>query len=105
MVFERSDIMYSEYQRKKALQLYDECKSVVKTIQKLGYPSRQRMYNWIADRNDSPKPKFLRKRFNNTPDHPYHPPLALKLETIHRWGGADVFLDLKRPTPFGEQIH
>jgi hypothetical protein len=97
--------MYSEYQRKKALQLYDECKSVVKTIQKLGYPSRQRMYNWIADRNDSPKPKFLRKRFNNTPDHPYHPPLALKLETIHRWGGADVFLDLKRPTPFGEQIH
>ncbi len=76
--------MYSKYQRKRALQLYDQCKSVSKVVQKLGYPTRTRLYDWIAERNAPPKSKIPRKRFNNTPDHPRHPPLQLKLETIHR---------------------
>lgn len=42
------------------------------------------MYDWIAERNAPPKSKLPRKRFNNTPEHPRHPPLQLKLETIHR---------------------
>jgi len=35
----------------KALQLYDQCKSVGNVIQQLGYPSRKRLYDWIAQRN------------------------------------------------------
>ena len=42
------------------------------------------MYDWIAERNSPPKSKLPRKRFNNTPDHTRHPPLQLKLETVHR---------------------
>lgn len=72
------------YQRKKALQLYDQCKSVSKVIQQLGYPTRKRLYDWIAERNSPPCGKAPRRKFNNTPDHPRHPSLKLKLETIHR---------------------
>ncbi len=53
-------------------------------IQKLGYPTRKRLYDWINERDSPPKSKIPRKRFNNTPDHPRHPPLQLKLDTIHR---------------------
>jgi len=76
--------MYSKYQRKKALQLYDQCKSISKVIQKLGYPTRQRLYDWIFERDYPPSKKTLRRKYNNTPDHPRHPSLKLKLETIHR---------------------
>ena len=76
--------MYSIYQRERALQLYDQCKSVSKVVQMLGYPTRKRRYDWIAGRNSQPKSKIPRKRFHNPPDHPRHPPLQLKLETIHR---------------------
>ena len=76
--------MYSIYQRERALQLYDQCKSVSKAFQKLGYPTRKRMYDWIAERNSPLKSKIPRKRFHNTPEHPRHPPLQLKLDTIHR---------------------
>lgn len=76
--------MYSEYQRKKALQLYDQCKSVSKVIQQLGYPTRKRLYGWIAERDSPLCSKAPRRKFNNTPDHPIHPSLKLKLETIHR---------------------
>lgn len=76
--------MYSYYQRERALKLYDQCKSVSKVVQMLGYPTRKRLYDWIAERNSPPKSKLPRKRFNNTPEHPRHPPLQLKLETIHR---------------------
>jgi len=76
--------MYSKYQRKKALQLYDKCKSISKVIQKLGYPTRQRLYDWIFERDYPPGKKTLRRKYNNTPDHPRHPSLKLKLETIHR---------------------
>lgn len=76
--------MYSKYQRKTALQLYDQSKSVSKVIQQLGYPTRKRLYDWIAERNSPPHSKAPRRKFNNTPDHPRHPSLELKLETIRR---------------------
>lgn len=76
--------MYSKYQRKLALQLYDQSKSVSKVIQQLGYPTRKRLYDWIAERDSPPERKTPRRKYNNTPDHPRHPSLQLKLETIRR---------------------
>ncbi|WP_313187647.1 IS3 family transposase [Lacrimispora sp.] len=76
--------MYSKYQRNKALQLYDQCNSVSKVIHQLGYPTRKRLYDWIAERDAPPKSKTKRRKFNNTPNHPRHPSLKLKLDTIHR---------------------
>jgi transposase-like protein len=76
--------MYLKYQREKALQLYDQCKSVSKVIQQLGYPTRKRLYDWIAERNSPEGIKPPRRKINNAPDHPRHPLLKLKLDTIHR---------------------
>lgn len=76
--------MYSKYQREKALQLYDQCKSVSKVIKQLGYPSRKRLYDWMAQRNAKKNKKVHRKKYNNTPEHPRNPPLDLKLEVIKR---------------------
>lgn len=76
--------MYSKCQREKALQLYDQCKSVSKVIQQLGYPTRKRLYGWISERDSPLFSKAPRQKYNNTPDHPRHPSLKLKLETIHR---------------------
>lgn len=40
--------MYSKEQYDKALEVYEETKSVAKTITILGYPARrQTLYNWI----------------------------------------------------------
>jgi len=66
------------------LQLYDQCKSVSKVIQQLGYPTRKRLYDWIAERDSPLCCKVPRQKFNNTPEYPIHPSLQLKLETIHR---------------------
>lgn len=41
-------LMYSEEQYRKALEIYEETKSVTKTMRLLGYPTRrQTLYNWI----------------------------------------------------------
>jgi putative transposase len=76
--------VFSKYQKKKALELYAQCKSVTKVIQCLGYPTRRALYNWIAASNASPKKKAPRKRWNNIPEHPMHPSVEIKLEAIHR---------------------
>lgn len=76
--------MYSKDQRNIALNLYDQCKSISKVIQCLGYPTRQGLYAWISIRDSPPKQKPPRKKRNNTPGHLLHPPVELKLETIHR---------------------
>ena len=76
--------MYSEGQKKRALTLYDQCKSVTKVIQCLGFPTRKALYNWIAERDLPPRIKASRRQWNNKPDHPRHPPVDLKLATIHR---------------------
>lgn len=76
--------MYSEDQKKRAIKLYDQHKSVTKVIQCLGYPTRQTLYTWIVVRDSPLKIKAVRKKWNNKPVHPIHPPLELKLATIHR---------------------
>lgn len=46
--------MYSEEQHYKALEVYEETKSVTKTITILGYPARkQTLYNWIKSEANS----------------------------------------------------
>lgn len=76
--------MYSKEQYNKALALYDECGSVTKTITQLGYPARrQTLYNWITRRNHLP-PERSTFHGVNTPEHPRHPPLELKLNALHR---------------------
>ena len=76
--------MYLKYKREKTLQLYDQCKSVSKVIQQLGYPTRKSLYVWIADCYSPTRIKAPRQKFNNAPDHPRHPSLKLKLDTIYR---------------------
>lgn len=76
--------MYTEEQYNKALALYDECGSVTKTIIQLGNPARrQTLYNWITRREYLPKERSSFHGVNN-PGHPRHPPLKLKLNTLHR---------------------
>jgi transposase InsO family protein/transposase-like protein len=68
----------------RALALYDECGSVTKTITQLGYPARrQTLYNWIIRRKHLP-PERSTFHGVNTPEHPRHPPLDLKLNALHR---------------------
>ena len=75
--------MYTENEIYRALEKYDETRSVTATIIALGYPSRVNLYRWIKNRNLTPKEK-KKNRGVNTPEHPRHPPVDLKLETIHR---------------------
>ena len=42
--------MYSDEQYRKALTVYEETKSVTKTITILGYVRRQTLYNWMGMR-------------------------------------------------------
>ncbi len=77
--------MYSKEQKEKALALYDECHSITKVIQSLGYPkTRQGMYLWLKNRAKGARPKASRKQFNNPTDHPLHPSLETKLSILQR---------------------
>jgi len=91
--------VYSKYQREKPSQLYDQCKSVGKVIQQLRYPSRKRLYVWIAQRNSNKNKKAPRKKYNNTPEHPRNPPLELKLEVIigNRYPEGNTGCPKRRP--------
>ena len=76
--------MYSEEQYYKALEVYEETRSVTKTITILGYPARrQTLYNWINRKRILPEGKST-FRGDNTEDHPRHPPLEQKLQILHR---------------------
>ena len=58
---------FSEEEKSKALQLYDETGSISKVIQKLGYPSRQNMYTWIKNRYIERKRR--ESDYTDSPDH------------------------------------
>lgn len=76
--------MYTQEQYERALSLYDACGSVTKTITQLGYPARrQTLYNWVTRRKHLPKGRST-FRGVNTPEHPRHPPLELKLDILYR---------------------
>lgn len=76
--------MYSEEQYHKALEIYENTKSVTKTMKLLGYPARrQTLYNWINRKRILPENRSTFRGYN-TADHPRHPPLELKLEVLSR---------------------
>lgn len=73
---------FTEEEKSKALQLYDETGSIAKVINKLGYPSRQNMYTLTKNRNIEIKRK--KYDFIDSPSHRRHPSLETKLEILHR---------------------
>lgn len=65
--------MYSDEQYRKALEVYEETKSVTKTMTILGYPARrQTLYNWIHRKRILPEERSTFRGYN-TEDHPRHP--------------------------------
>ena len=75
--------MYTEKEKKKALELYEKNGSVTKVIQKQGYPTREGFYKWLKEmKNPKEKVKKPRRRINNSAEHPLHPSPELKMETI-----------------------
>ena len=76
--------MYSEEQYYRALKVYEETQSITKTIRLLGYPARrQTLYNWINRKRLLPENRSTFRGYN-TPEHPRHPPLEMKLNAIRR---------------------
>ncbi|NCB27439.1 MAG: IS3 family transposase, partial [Bacteroidia bacterium] len=75
--------MYTHQQKVIALKKYEETKSVTATVQALGYPGRETLYRWLNPMDSLRKQKSTFRGLN-TPDHPRHPPVNLKLEAIHR---------------------
>lgn len=75
--------MYTRQQIEAALQKYDETQSIAITIRTLGYPSRANLYRWIEERNHPPKHRSPYRGIN-TPEHPRHPSVELKLNVLHR---------------------
>ena len=71
-------------QKQKALQLYDEIKSVTKVVTRLGYPTRRCLYHWLWECNAPLKTPKVLKRFINTANHPLRPSIENKLEILHR---------------------
>lgn len=75
--------MYSNEKRQRAIQMYQETRSIDRTIEILGYPGRQTLYTWIREQKQPTKVKST-YRGKNAPDHPRHPPVELKLKVLHR---------------------
>jgi len=75
--------MYPYEERIRALQQYQETGSIQKTIRALGYPGRQTLYRWIQER-EQPQREKSANRGRNTPEHPRHPTVEIKLEALHR---------------------
>ncbi len=76
--------MYSEEQYRRVLEVYEETKSVTRTIVMLWYLARrQTLYNWINRKRKLPEDRSAFCGYN-TPDHPRHPTAELKLEALHR---------------------
>ena len=43
--------MYTREHKEKALAMYDATQSIAEVIRRLGYPSKQALYTWIANRD------------------------------------------------------
>ena len=66
--------MFTPEEKERALKLYEKLKSVKAVIHKLGYPTRETIYQWLREENNpKPKEKTSRRRINNSPPHPLHP--------------------------------
>ena len=77
----KEGIMYTREQKEKALAIYDTTQSITEVIRRLGYPSKQALYTWIANRDKLwQKPNGFRGV--NTAEHPRHPSVNLKNSAI-----------------------
>lgn len=76
--------MYSKEKIEKALKVYHTTKSVGKTIQILGYPTRRQLYSWINNEGKVAPDRKQLPKFNNPADHPRNPPAEIKLNAIKR---------------------
>lgn len=74
---------YSLSQIAKALETYRDLRSVSRTVQTLGYPTRTRLYTWIHEEGKN-KTRKLKYNYKNTPEHPRNPPANVKLDAIRR---------------------
>ena len=77
----KEGIMYTREQKEKALAMYDATQSIAEVIRRLGYPSKQALYTWIANR-DMPWQKPNGFRGVNTAEHPWHPSVNLEISAI-----------------------
>ena len=75
--------MFTYEKKVRALQLYEQTHSVTETIRILGYPERATLYRWISEKGQPEKVRST-KRGENTPDHPRHPSVEVKLQVLHR---------------------
>lgn len=73
--------MYTREQKEKALAMYDATQSIAEVIRRLGYPSKQALYAWIANR-DKPWQKPTGFRGVNTAEYLRHPSVNLKISAI-----------------------
>lgn len=63
-----------------SLEVYEETKSVTRTITILGYSARrQTLYNWIHRKRILPEERSAFRGYN-TENRPRHPPLEQKLQ-------------------------
>ena len=75
--------MFTYEKKVRALQLYEQTHSVTETIRILDYPERATLYRWISEKGQPEKVRST-KRGENTPDHPRHPSVEVKLQVLHR---------------------
>ena len=75
---------FTEAQIAKALETFHDLKSATKTVRLLGYPSTKQLYKWIKKEGQPRQEQRKRYKLTNTPKHPAHAPLKIKLEAIHR---------------------
>ena len=74
---------YSLSQIAKALATYHDLRSVTRTVQRLGYPTRDCLYKWIREEG-RPRDGKRKCGCRNTPGRPRNPPAKVKLEAIRR---------------------
>ena len=74
---------YSFSQIAKALKTYHELRSVSRTVQVLGYPTRARLYSWIHEEGKV-KTRKRKYSYKNIREHPRNPSANIKLEAIRR---------------------
>ena len=86
------DLMHTKAQIENALQEYDRLGSVTSVVQRLGYPTRSTLYRWLEIYKDGVlnmtevKDNCARQAEHivNSPSHPRHPSVELKLEVLRR---------------------
>ena len=84
--------MYTKEQIERALAEFKRLGSVQAVITLLGYPSKNTLYRWYADKlagkpnyHGSPdKPYNIKQKYINSSEHPRHPDTNLKLNAIYR---------------------